>query len=480
MAKKNSEKVLKKCFTIETRLDKKQFPVEYFEKDIEKQSRLFRIVWNLIQKSPKEQSELNTYLQVTYHIDKRTANTIIQGVKGRLNALKELKQLECTNLENKIRTVEIQIENIKEDLDSLKHKITTNKANEKQLKKYRCLKKKIWEKKQRLNRMNQKLNQYKNQIDKKYYPLCWGTKKLFKARYNLKENKFRSHDGWLNAFRRKRDSQVNYIGSADEPKGNQNCQLSYDKKGDSFSLRIRKDLELMENEEDKFFTITGIKFKLHRNVLIDAINAGRTPFTFRILRRGRKWYLQVIFTWIKDKKKQEEEIQDTSFGTIGLDFNKGFISLSETDYFGNLVFQKHCPLKYHGTGNKASSEMQEMIAKIVKIAVEKKKPIVIEDLNFCKKKSKAVKSYGKKGKQYNKMLNTLDYSRYKTRMENACFRNNVKLILVNPAYTSQIGEEKFGKRMKLNRHQAASYVIARKGQGFQDRLDEKIFKKKAS
>ena len=124
--------------------------------------------------------------------------------------------------------------------------------------------------------------------------------------------------------------------------------------------------------------------------------------------------------------------------------------------------------------------MQEMIAKIVKIAVEKKKPIVIEDLNFCKKKSKAVKSYGKKGKQYNKMLNTLDYSRYKTRMENACFRKNVKLILVNPAYTSQIGEEKFGKRMKLNRHQAASYVIARKGQGFQDRLDEKIFKKKAS
>ena len=52
----------------------------------------------------------------------------------------------------------------------------------------------------------------------------------------------------------------------------------------------------------------------------------------------------------------------------------------------------------------------------------------------------------------------------------------VEIVLINPAYTSQVGMEKFGERMKLNRHQAASYVIARRGQGFQDKLKKRIRK----
>ena len=74
----------KKCFTIETRLGTSQFPVEYF-----KQNRLFRVVWKLVQEKRWTQSQLNTHLQMTYQIDKRTANTLIQTAKGRLKALKE-------------------------------------------------------------------------------------------------------------------------------------------------------------------------------------------------------------------------------------------------------------------------------------------------------------------------------------------------------------------------------------------------------
>ena len=111
-----------------------------------------------------------------------------------------------------------------------------------------------------------------------------------------------------------------------------------------------------------------------------------------------------------------------------------------------------------------------MLARIVQLAKRKEKPIAIEDLNFSKKKAGTVKSYGKFAKEYNKMVHALDYSRYMKLLENACFRENVRRILVNPAYTLQIGMEKFGDRMKLSRHQAASFVIARKGQGFKDRL----------
>ena len=459
--------MVKKCFTVETRLANGQFPMEYFVWDMAKQNRLFRIVWKLIQEKKFSQSQLNTYLQTAYHIDKRTANTLIQTAKGRWKALKELKVLERTNLATKIGTIERQIGRCREELEGLKGKVAENRASEKQLMKYRSLKQKIWQKKQRLHRMQQQLEKYERQEKEGCYPICWGSRQLFKAQYYLKENGFRSHEGWLHAYQGKRDGQVNFIGSADEPMGNQNCQLTYDEEKDCFSLRVRKDLEFMENKKDKFFLISGLQFHLHREVLVRAVREKRTPFTFRFLRRGKKWYVQVIFTWIQDETKG---ISDVSCGVIGLDFNDGFISFSETDYYGNLISLRHFPLKYHGTGNRAASEIQEVLAEIVHAAKIKQKPIAIENLNFSRKKAGTVRSYGKSAKKYNKMTHALDYSRYTKKLENACFRENIRLIPVDPAYTSQIGMEKFGGRMKLNRHQAASYVIARKGQGFRDRL----------
>ena len=67
------------------------------------------------------------------------------------------------------------------------------------------------------------------------------------------------------------------------------------------------------------------------------------------------------------------------------------------------------------------------------------------------------------------MIHTFDYSRYKKSFENCCFRRNVNLIEVNPAYTSKIVEQKYCKTKKLVIHQGASFVIARKGQGFTDK-----------
>ena len=433
--------MLKKCFTIETRLGTSQFPVEYFKQDMEKQNRLFRVVWKLIQEKKWTQSQLNTHLQMTYQIDKRTANTLIQTAKGRLKALKELKTLERANLLTKMTMIEKQIGKLREELEVLKEKVTKNCATEKQLNKYRRCKRKLWQKKQKLNRMRQQAQNYERMEKKGYYPICWGSRQLFRAQYYLEENGFRSHEGWANAYRKKRDGQVNFIGSKEEPMGNQNCQLSYDRERDCFSLRVRKDLEFMEHEKDKFFVIPGLQFSLHREQLIRAIQERCTPFTFRFLRRGRKWYMQVIFTWVMEER---ERISDVSYGVIGLDFNDGFLSFSETDAYGNLIGLRHFPLNSHGMGKKAESEMQETVAKIVRLAKEKRKPIAVEQLNFKKTKALTTKARGKYGKQYNKMVHALDYSRYKTCLENAGFREKVEIVLVNPAYTSQIGMEKFG------------------------------------
>ena len=147
----------KKLFTIGTRLKLSQDVLYYFKADIEKQSGLFRIVWKLIQTSGQKQSHLNTYLQSTYHIDKRTANTLIQSVKGRLKALKALKSVERADLQNKISSLEMQIEALRAIAQNHKEDVKNNQLTGFQLENYRNNKYKLWQKTQKLNRLKQRL-----------------------------------------------------------------------------------------------------------------------------------------------------------------------------------------------------------------------------------------------------------------------------------------------------------------------------------
>ena len=188
--------------------------------------------------------------------------------------------------------------------------------------------------------------------------------------------------------------------------------------------------------------------------------------------------LKEVGSGLNDNRKQlqkllqlvcEGEVTTKVAGTVGLDYNAGFIELSETDARGNLVYQRHVPLKYHGTGNKAKSEIELAVAQITNYAKTVGKDLVIEDLSFKRTKARTDK-YNKRNKRngYNKMIHLFDYSRFVSTVENACHRNSVALIVINPYMTSQIGRQKYCDKKKLNVHQAASYVIARKGQGFVD------------
>ena len=152
-----------------------------------------------------------------------------------------------------------------------------------------------------------------------------------------------------------------------------------------------------------------------------------------------------------------------------MDYNDGFIELAETNETGNLVYLEHFDLKFHGTGDSATSEIRNVVSEIVNYAILTGKDIVIEDLDFRKTKSETDEAKSEGGKDYNRMIHAFDYSRYKKSFENCCFRRDVNLIEVNPAYTSKTAEQKYCDRKKLVIHQGAAYVIARRGQGYVDK-----------
>ena len=303
----------------------------------------------------------------------------------------------------------------------------------------------------KLNKFQMRLEKVKWEIETEHYKLCFGTKKL------LQSNK--------TEFYLQRDSQITYIGSKDETGRNSMLQLSYNNINNQFEIKIRKDFGF--DTEGKY-VFGKCYFNNHKNKLIEALmNKNSTPLTYSIIRKNGRYYLHCTFEYrIEDKNLF---LTRKNYGTIGVDFNKGFLTVSEIDGNGNLV--KVDILKYRfGEGNKTKSDLENCISKIVKKALETGKDVCFEDLNFKGTKSKTVKGKTDNEKKYNNMLHSLAYSLYDKLITNMAFRNKIGIIKVNPAWTSWIAKNKFCERMKLNIHIGASFVIARRGLGIKDTL----------
>lgn len=456
-----------RMYTIATRLEQKGELKEYLESFITGYNKIQRRVYqDIVHGIVSEYPNVSQYVSricKEYGVLKRTINSIRYDMNGRIKALLALKKTQLKELELKIISIQKEIETQEKKKLLLKPLVTENKADKVQLKKYQKVRKKLYYLKNRCNQWIQRREQLKKVIETKKVTIGFGSRKMFQKQYHLEENGYQSHKNWKKAYEKARDCGIFYLGSGDETCGNQLVQLSYDKNTNSFTMKLRKENHYCNSKKpcDKYLIVDLIRFPYLGKELSLVLQSGK-PVTYRIGRKGRKWYLMAIFTL-------EKEIQTYSkYGVLGMDYNDGFMEVAETNESGNLISMSHIGLKYHGTGKKAKTEIETKLSNVVKTAVRVGKDIVIEDLDFKKKKAKQSKGQTKKEKTYHKMLHLFDYRRYKQTLDNLCKKYGVHLEMVNPAYTSILGEQKYSKDRKLSRHQAAAYVIARRGQGYQD------------
>lgn len=304
-----------------------------------------------------------------------------------------------------------------------------------------------------INRIKQKIENLERQLNEKKPNICMGTKKF--ARNDMK------------AFKQHRDSQINYIGRACEKQGNVNFQMQYVKKGNFFAMKVRRDFgKWKEDRSPERFAYGKCHFKYGGRQLRDAMKNNASAVTVSILRRDDRYYL---FVTVAISYESSAIVTRKEHGVIGIDFNKGFINICETDEKGNIVNIEK--IKYpFGKAGITNAGLADVINKVSNKAVETGKSIVAEDLSFEKKKRKAKKAVTPTEKERMRMLHSLPYSRYAQILENITFNRRIELIKVNPAYTSRTAEQKFCNRMKLNIHNGAAYAIARKGMGIKDSL----------
>ena len=437
-------------YTTETRLYIKNNKdiVEYFDEVKKQYSYILRKVYYIIRNNPKIKTGLlNTELQNKYSISKRTAGSIIKTVQGRINSIKELKKTEIKQKQYKLEKISKKLEKLIPILLNLKLKAEKN--NIKDLKKYRNFKTKVAFMKIRKDKLVNKIKSLNYQLETNKFKITFGTKKLF--RQNLEE------------FLNKRDNQMIFIGSKDETRCNQTFQLKYVSKINQFIIKMRKDFKYKNEKGEERYAYGKCFFNNYKKLLKKILTSQSSPLTFRIIKRNNKYYLQCIF----EVDNKNTILTRKTYGVIGVDFNKGFVTISQTNKYGHLVKADKITYRFRN-GNKTENDILLIINKLIKLAIYTGKDIVIEDLNFSKTKSRTMKGKSEKGKKYNEMLHSLAYRVFLDRTEQICNRRNVGLIKVNPAWTSWIAKNKFCNKMKLNIHTGASFVIARRGMNIKD------------
>ena len=367
-------------------------------------------------------SKYRTRLRQEHNLTNRFAKAVVKTAQNLLKLSSAAGEYLHSTYETKIKKVNAKIIKTKAILNNPK----TKKNRIKKLKT-----KLLW-----LEMKKNKLVQLNNNGPKPM--LTFGTKKL------LKSDKLK--------FLEKRDNQIVYVGDKNEKLGNQQFQLFYDKKYNEFTYKIRVEDQCIKDSKYIYGGFV-IKDNIAKKEILKTLNNRKSnPLSFRIIRKNSSLYLQIMYRAGSEPKTRR------SNGVLGVDFNKGFITISEIDETGKLLHHDKIRYIHKGQAGITKNSMYHIVKDLVGLAISSGKDIVIEDLKSLNKNKKEKTER----KHYNRMINTLKFGRFRNFLQTRCDKLGVGLSLIDPRNTSKIASNKYCYNMKLNIHSAASYVIARR------------------
>lgn len=372
----------------------------------------------------ESESRYRTKLMLEFNITNRMAKAVMRTAKNQLKLLKESARYQYNNLYKRRRS-------LYKKLAKLKAILSSSSAS---LKQRKVAKLRLFWTQMRLNKVNQLID---NGLK---LHLTFGTKHL------LKTNKRK--------FLAKRDNQVVYIGDKNETCGNQQFQISFNSKYNRFEYKLRVDNLWVSGTNKYIYGSFVLKNKEAKKDILRTLSEQKSnPLTYRIIKWDNSLYLQIMY------RRETTDVTRYNHGVLGVDFNKGFISVSEINSDGKLQSLTRYNYLHQGKATKTKTSMLDLVSKLVTQAVSVGKDIVIEDLISLDSNKKQEKTTSK---NYNRMINSLKFGLFKRCLLSKATKEGVSVHNVNPYNTSKIAKESYTDRMKLNVHDAASYVIARR------------------
>ena len=389
-----------------------------------------------------------------FQITARQFNSLRVRIEGKMDSVR--KQI-LRRLEEK----KGQIEAIEQTLQRLKNKTI------------------VHQKKRRLKQLVAQKMRLEAQLNKGAVPLCFGGRKLFRKQFALEENGYSTHDEWKAEWQQARASEIFLLGSKDETGGNQSCTASFNEDG-SLTLRLRLPDALVP-QFGKYYLIPNVCFSyggahiaasLRHCMLRQELFRAKNP-SYRLYGKAITWRFK------KDAKgwrifattdiELPKPITSHQKGVVAVDINSDHLAVVELDRFGNPVHRFTLPLSlYRLTTDQTRAQIGDAASVLIAYCARQQKPLVVEDLDFQKKKSQ-LREFSA---SHARMLSAFAYKSILTHLKARGELVGVEVQSVNPAYTSLIGRVKFADRYGLSIHHAAALSIGRRYLGVSERMPQ--------
>ena len=399
-------------------------------------------------------NEIKREFQVRFGITSRQFNAAKASLEGKVDSIKERRPELIRGAQTRITTAVRLIARLE----------TKSPGSNK-----------LHQKKRRLALLRSRLEQLQADQSAGVVRLCFGSRKLFRAQFDLAANGYADHGEWLADWQAARSRQWFVVGSQDETAGNQTCQAQLAEDG-SLSLTVRLPDAL--SAHGKYLSIKGVRFAYGHEQVVAALCSSRmenaftqagkairkrvgTAISYRFVRDDTGWRL---FATVE--AAPVAEVTHRLAGAVGVDVNADHLAIAETDRFGNLTgaWRLELPLR-----NKTTEQRLALIGDaVIRVAQQARaagKPVVVEKLNFQKKKAELEAVDPAQAR----MLSSFACSKTLSGLKAACFRHGVEVIEINPAYTSVIGAVNSARVRGVSVHQGAAYAIARRGLGLSER-----------
>lgn len=302
---------------------------------------------------------------------------------------------------------------------------------------------------QRIESNRCKLQKVEKKIENHLLSVCFGSKKIFKKQNTVYQNQ---HEDWKRVMYKGRNPGMTISGRKDATQGN--FLFKYDVKTKDLTYHTTKGESLV---------LKNVTFPYGQEFVEQAVSASaneRNAIAWRLEVHGSRVLVKCMVE-VSNKQKN----YDLTEGCISFDTNVDHLAYTELDRYGNLLHHYVVPFRLHGlTAGQREQVLSRALEEIFQYAQKAAKPIVMERLENIKQKPMY------QHKKLNEILSGFAYTKVTMLAESKKNKYSIGLVKVNPAFTSQIGKLKYMRHYGISVHEAAAFVIGRRGLGYQDKL----------
>jgi IS605 OrfB family transposase len=393
-----------------------------------------------------------------FNLNKRYAEDAVLQAQSIISSRKEL-------LPTRIEGVQSKIQKTEQKIDAY----TSGKKTPKNIPLELCLK----GLQSRLEKLREKESILFNHQKEGTIPkVIFGGKKNF---YQRLKNKI-SKQEW-----KELRSNTLYSRGDKSKKGNLNTRIVLDEKEQQFYLEVANPLISTGKNSPR------LRFQLHIpekyfNEIIDVVmpdvkgyNTKGQPieeykvYSIELKKKNGKYYVHITYDieTCGSELKWSEKIHSDIIA--GIDVNIDRVAVSILTKQGNLLESRtfYCHEMEYASSNKRSNMAGELAKEVVDYLLKHNVgAMVLEDIAL------------KQDHDTDKRFNRLTHSFAKSKLQKALISRGLKfgfqIKKVNPAYTSVIGRFKYSKRYGLSVHEAASFVIGRRGLDFKEKIPKEL------